>query len=185
MFTSLSAAVQYVQTNKLKPFYLLTEDAKKDFAEQTTGKNMTATDGENDENTVVVGLAPDKFIYETMNAAFRYVWHLSYSNKRFFYSSFSFRLFFERDELAWLIVNNFPASHRYSYIIIIRYIAVKYDSTIKLLAKTISCLTLGCYISMMVLESLEQFEFEFSDHPKTTLFISPPFPPLKETWANI
>lgn len=84
MFTSLSAAVQYVQTNKLKPFYLLTEDAKKDFAEQTTGKNMTATDGENDENTVVVGLAPDKFIYETMNAAFRYVWHLSYSNKRFF-----------------------------------------------------------------------------------------------------
>lgn len=82
MFTSLSAAVQYVQANKLKPFYLLTEDAKKDFGEQTTGKSVTATDGEgNDENAVVVGLAPDKFIYETMNAAFRYVCHLSYSNK--------------------------------------------------------------------------------------------------------
>lgn len=78
MFTSLSAAVQFVQANKLKPFYLLTEDAKKDFGEQTTGKNVTATD---DENAVVVGLAPDKFIYETMNAAFRYVCHLSYSNK--------------------------------------------------------------------------------------------------------
>lgn len=67
MFTSLSAAVQYVQTNNLKPFYLLTEDAKKDFAE-----HMTANDG-NDKNAVVVGLSPDKFIYELMNEAFRYV----------------------------------------------------------------------------------------------------------------
>lgn len=77
MFTSLSAAVQYVQANKLKPFYLLTEDAKKDFGEQTTD----ATDGGNDENAVVVGLAPEKFTYNTLQLAFRYVSHLSYSNK--------------------------------------------------------------------------------------------------------
>lgn len=71
MFTSLSAAVRYVQANNLKPFYLLTEDAKKDFTEQTT-ENSTDNDG-NDENAVVVGLAPDKFVYETINNAFRYV----------------------------------------------------------------------------------------------------------------
>lgn len=74
MFTSLSAAVRYVQANDLKPFYLLTEDAKKDFNEQTTEQNMTTVSG---ENAVVVGLAPDKFVYETINNAFRYVWHTS------------------------------------------------------------------------------------------------------------
>lgn len=81
MFTSLSAAVQYVQTNKLKPFYLLTEDAKKDFAteQQTTDNiNMTANDGGNDDDddemdAVVVGLAPEKFVYDKINDAFRYV----------------------------------------------------------------------------------------------------------------
>lgn len=77
MFTSLSAAVQYVQANKLKPFYLLTEDAKKDFAEQATAaaddKHMTAADGGHAENAVVVGLAPEKFTYAHLNDAFRYV----------------------------------------------------------------------------------------------------------------
>lgn len=87
MFTSLSAAVEYVKSNDLKPFYLLTEDAKKDFAGQTTENPSTATtatkttaapplndDGDDDgnENAVVVGLAPDKFVYETINKAFRY-----------------------------------------------------------------------------------------------------------------
>lgn len=84
MFTSLSAAVQYVKSNDLKPFYLLTEDAKKDFVEQTTENASTTTSAaveaaaaatENDdgnENSVVVGLAPDKFVYETINKAFRY-----------------------------------------------------------------------------------------------------------------
>lgn len=67
MFTSLSAAVQYVKTNDLKPYYLLTEDAKMDFIEQTANVH----DG--NENSVVVGLAPDKFVYETMNTAFRLV----------------------------------------------------------------------------------------------------------------
>ncbi|XP_055311141.1 haloacid dehalogenase-like hydrolase domain-containing protein 2 isoform X2 [Sitodiplosis mosellana] len=83
MFTSLSAAVQYVKTNDLKPFYLLTEDAKKDFGEQTTENSSAATmtttttaaatesNDDGNENSVVVGLAPDKFVYETINEAFR------------------------------------------------------------------------------------------------------------------
>lgn len=82
MFTSLSAAVQYVKSNNLKPFYLLTEDAKKDFMEQTM-ENASSTslstasannDGNEYENSdcVVVGLAPDKFVFETINKAFRY-----------------------------------------------------------------------------------------------------------------
>lgn len=72
MFTSLSAAVKYVKSNDLKPFYLLTEDAKKDFVELTETVSNT-NDLHGDENSVVVGLAPDKFVYETINKAFRYV----------------------------------------------------------------------------------------------------------------
>lgn len=72
MFTSLSAAVQYVQTHNLKPFYLLSEDAKRDFDVEKATTKTTANDG-NDENAVVVGLAPDKFVYEAINTAFRYV----------------------------------------------------------------------------------------------------------------
>lgn len=70
MFTSLSAAVQYVKSNNLKPFYLLTEDAKKDFGEEANA-NETTLNG--NENSVVVGLAPDKFVYDTINTAFRLV----------------------------------------------------------------------------------------------------------------
>lgn len=65
MFTSLSAAVQYVNSNQLRPFYLLTEDAKSDF--------ITADESHENKNAIVVGLAPDKFDYETMNTAFRWV----------------------------------------------------------------------------------------------------------------
>ncbi|XP_031622085.1 haloacid dehalogenase-like hydrolase domain-containing protein 2 isoform X2 [Contarinia nasturtii] len=79
MFTSLSAAVEYVKTNNLRPFYLLTEDAKRDFIEQTENVSATTatttTDSNNDvdgtENAVVVGLAPDQFVYEKINKAFR------------------------------------------------------------------------------------------------------------------
>lgn len=71
MFTSLSAAVQYVKMNELKPFYLLTEDAKGDFVSEQTAENVCANDLHGNENAVVVGLAPDKFVYETINKAFR------------------------------------------------------------------------------------------------------------------
>lgn len=76
MFTSLSAAVQFVKTNNLKPFYLLTEDAKSDFIEgnaEAAASVAVVTTNELDgsENAVVVGLAPDKFVYESINKAFR------------------------------------------------------------------------------------------------------------------
>lgn len=74
MFTSLSAAVRYVKSKDLKPFYLLTEDAKRDFIQQP--EDVTNATNKNDlhgnEDSVVVGLAPDKFVYETINKAFRY-----------------------------------------------------------------------------------------------------------------
>lgn len=64
MFTSLSAAVQYVRSNKLSPLYLLTDDAKQEFG---------APEQCEDQNAVVVGLAPEAFNYEKMNEAFRFV----------------------------------------------------------------------------------------------------------------
>lgn len=66
MFTSLSAAVSYVRTNKLFPLYLLTDDAKQEFVapEQHEGT---------EQNAVVVGLAPEAFNYDRMNEAFRFV----------------------------------------------------------------------------------------------------------------
>lgn len=72
MFTSLSAAVQFVQSNQLKPFYLLSEDAKRDFIENYESKSTNNNNEDvGDEDSVVVGLAPDKFEYESMNKAFR------------------------------------------------------------------------------------------------------------------
>lgn len=62
IYSSLSAASDYVRQHDLQPFYLLTDDAKRDFpvvAEECS------------ENAVVVGLAPDAFDYKHMNHAFR------------------------------------------------------------------------------------------------------------------
>lgn len=64
MFTSLSAAVQYVRTNNLSPLYLLTDDAKGEFDQDSDS---------NAQNAVVVGLAPEHFNYDKMNEAFRFV----------------------------------------------------------------------------------------------------------------
>lgn len=73
MFTSLSAAVQFVKSNQLKPFYLLSEDAKRDFIAnyESSATNNNNNEVMGDEDSVVVGLAPDKFEYESMNKAFR------------------------------------------------------------------------------------------------------------------
>lgn len=73
IFSSLSAAVKYVHANGLNPFYLLTEDAKKEFI-GLTERNDTQSTSKN-EDSVVIGLAPDKFNYESINEAFRYVFH--------------------------------------------------------------------------------------------------------------
>jgi len=61
IFTSLTAARRLVESQKLRPFCLLQDDAKKDFA----GLEVT------NPNAVVVGLAPDYFNYESLNQAFR------------------------------------------------------------------------------------------------------------------
>lgn len=62
LFSSLSAAAQYVQQHNLNPLYFLTDDARQDFV---------PTDERVDKNAVVIGLAPEKFTYENMNDAFR------------------------------------------------------------------------------------------------------------------
>lgn len=61
IYSSLSAAVDYVKSHHLNPYYLLSEDARKDFPEE---RNPTY-------DSVVVGLAPDEFHYENLNRAFK------------------------------------------------------------------------------------------------------------------
>lgn len=72
IYSSLSAAVQYVHTNGLNPLYLLSEDAKTDFV-NTNEPTDGVQDDKGNEDSVVIGLAPDKFNYDTLNKAFRYV----------------------------------------------------------------------------------------------------------------
>lgn len=64
IYSSLSAAAQYVQKNQLKPFYLLSNDAKKDFP-------IDNVQNEDEYDSVIVGLAPNEFHYENFNKAFR------------------------------------------------------------------------------------------------------------------
>ncbi|MCL4137101.1 UNVERIFIED_CONTAM: hypothetical protein GTU68_033502 [Idotea baltica] len=61
IFTSLTAAKQVIIQKELRPFYLLSEDALKDFEDIPSS----------DPNAVVVGLAPLAFDYENMTKAFR------------------------------------------------------------------------------------------------------------------
>ncbi|XP_039950772.1 haloacid dehalogenase-like hydrolase domain-containing protein 2 [Bactrocera neohumeralis] len=61
IFSSLSAAANYVEKEKLNPLYLLSEDAKSDFR---------ASDPNLELDSVVVGLAPSEFYYENLNKAF-------------------------------------------------------------------------------------------------------------------
>lgn len=65
----MSATVKYVEANRLRPFYLLSEDAKKDFSYVRN----ECHNREDVEDSVVIGLAPDQFNYETINHAFQYV----------------------------------------------------------------------------------------------------------------
>lgn len=62
IYSSLSAAVAFVESGKLNPYYLLSEDARKDFPPEDTERYL---------NSVVVGLAPKEFNYEKMNKAFK------------------------------------------------------------------------------------------------------------------
>ncbi|XP_055707625.1 haloacid dehalogenase-like hydrolase domain-containing protein 2 [Phlebotomus papatasi] len=60
IYSSLSAAAEYVRKNQLNPLYLLSQDAQKDFPAVDTDKL----------DSVVVGLAPEEFHYEQLNKAF-------------------------------------------------------------------------------------------------------------------
>lgn len=63
IYTSLSAASDYVKKQQLNPFYLLSEDALRDFDPNDENKP---------QDSVVVGLAPKEFHYERLNQAFKY-----------------------------------------------------------------------------------------------------------------
>lgn len=60
IYSSLSAASDYVQKNNLNPFYVVSKDARKDFP----------LGDETSYDSVVVGLAPTEFNYENLNKAF-------------------------------------------------------------------------------------------------------------------
>ncbi|XP_019536376.3 haloacid dehalogenase-like hydrolase domain-containing protein 2 [Aedes albopictus] len=62
IYSSLTAASRFVQSNALNPYYILTDDARKDFP---------VNDNARDYDSVVVGLAPERFSYEYLNEAFR------------------------------------------------------------------------------------------------------------------
>ncbi|XP_052890136.1 haloacid dehalogenase-like hydrolase domain-containing protein 2 [Anopheles moucheti] len=62
IYGSLAAAAEYVRKNNLNPFYLLTDDARTD---------MPPNDATRPTDSVVVGLAPERFCYEYLNEAFR------------------------------------------------------------------------------------------------------------------
>lgn len=61
IYTSLIAARNLLRKMTVRPFLMLSESAKKDFAEFET----------KDPNCVVVGLSPEHFNYASMNEAFR------------------------------------------------------------------------------------------------------------------
>uniref|UniRef100_A0A182SM75 Haloacid dehalogenase-like hydrolase domain-containing protein 2 n=1 Tax=Anopheles maculatus TaxID=74869 RepID=A0A182SM75_9DIPT len=62
IYGSLAAAAEYVRKNNLNPYYLLTDDARTD---------MPPNDPNRPTNSVVVGLAPERFSYDHLNEAFR------------------------------------------------------------------------------------------------------------------
>lgn len=63
IFSSLMAARQAVLSKKLNPLFLLDDSAMEDFADLVNTSQP--------QNSVVVGLAPDKFNYNELNKAFR------------------------------------------------------------------------------------------------------------------
>ena len=64
IYSSLGAARKFIETHKLKPFFLLSPEALEDFEHVAIGV-------EDKPNAVVVGLAPTEFHYDKLNEAFR------------------------------------------------------------------------------------------------------------------
>ncbi|XP_055535824.1 haloacid dehalogenase-like hydrolase domain-containing protein 2 [Wyeomyia smithii] len=60
--SSLIAASNYVKTNGLNPYYIVTDDARRDFPPHNSAREY---------DSVVIGLAPERFTYDFVNEAFR------------------------------------------------------------------------------------------------------------------
>ncbi|XP_027223537.2 haloacid dehalogenase-like hydrolase domain-containing protein 2 isoform X3 [Penaeus vannamei] len=63
IFTSLTAARQLIDKRNLRPYMLIADAAKEEFCDLPS-ENL---------NAVLVGLAPEKFNYEHLTTAFRYI----------------------------------------------------------------------------------------------------------------
>ncbi|XP_042877540.1 haloacid dehalogenase-like hydrolase domain-containing protein 2 [Penaeus japonicus] len=63
IFTSLTAARQLIDKRNLRPYMLIADAAKEEFNDLPS-ENL---------NSVLVGLAPEKFDYEHLTAAFKYI----------------------------------------------------------------------------------------------------------------
>ncbi|XP_037959829.1 haloacid dehalogenase-like hydrolase domain-containing protein 2 isoform X2 [Teleopsis dalmanni] len=61
IYSSLSAAVNYIKLHKLNPYYLVSEDARTDFPPYDNTKPF---------DSVAIGLAPKEFHYDNLNKAF-------------------------------------------------------------------------------------------------------------------
>ncbi|XP_003744562.1 haloacid dehalogenase-like hydrolase domain-containing protein 2 [Galendromus occidentalis] len=64
IFSSLIAAREYVRNHRYRPYLLVHDDAMEDFHEYQGLQN---------HNAVLVGLAPDKFVYSKLNEAFQVI----------------------------------------------------------------------------------------------------------------
>jgi len=62
IYSSLSAAVDFVENERLNPYYILSEDARQDFPPEDTKRY---------QDSVLIGLAPKAFNYEKLNEAFK------------------------------------------------------------------------------------------------------------------
>lgn len=60
IWSSLTAATKYIETNNLNPFYIASDDALGQLPPSDESKPF---------NAVVVGLAPDKFTFDYFNKA--------------------------------------------------------------------------------------------------------------------
>ncbi|XP_037712416.1 haloacid dehalogenase-like hydrolase domain-containing protein 2 [Drosophila subpulchrella] len=61
IYSSLSAAVDFVENERLNPYYILSEDARQDFPPEDTKRY---------QDSVLIGLAPKFFNYDKLNEAF-------------------------------------------------------------------------------------------------------------------
>lgn len=69
IFTSLTAAADLVRQKSLKPYLVLEDEAMSDFKDGIISCQETPQDA----SAVVIGLAPSKFNYDTMNICFNLI----------------------------------------------------------------------------------------------------------------